>query len=83
MLSSETVKYFNAERYELDRYEGAVKQYQDAEYKVIHSLQVMNVSQNMVFMLGLMIACFIAAYQVSTGQIKVGQFTTLDRKSVV
>ncbi|KIW00780.1 uncharacterized protein PV09_07760 [Verruconis gallopava] len=77
MVSYETVKYFNAENYEFERYKRAVKKYQDAEYRVLYSLQIMNVTQNMVFMLGLMITCFIAAYQVTRGQIKVGKFMTL------
>lgn len=77
MVSYETVKYFNAEQYEFSRYKGAVKRYQDAEYKVLYSLQLMNVTQNMVFMLGLMITCFIAAHQVTRGDIKVGKFMTL------
>ncbi|KAL8735325.1 MAG: hypothetical protein Q9166_000870 [cf. Caloplaca sp. 2 TL-2023] len=77
MMSYETVKYFNAEEYEFDRYRNAVKDYLKAEYQVLISLNVMNVSQNLVFTLGLMVTCFIAAYQVTTGQKKVGQFVTL------
>lgn len=37
----------------------------------------MNMAQNTVFMLGLLITSFIAAYQVSIGQRPVGQFITL------
>ncbi|KAL9601810.1 MAG: hypothetical protein Q9219_002300 [cf. Caloplaca sp. 3 TL-2023] len=77
MMSYETVKYFNAEDYEFNRYRDAVKDYQRAEYKVLISLNIMNVSQNLVFTLGLMVTCFIAAYQVTIGQIKVGLFVTL------
>ncbi|KAL8799413.1 MAG: hypothetical protein Q9182_005898 [Xanthomendoza sp. 2 TL-2023] len=77
MVSYETVKYFNAEEREFDRYRNAVKDFQKAEYKVLISLNIMNVSQNLVFTLGLMVTCFIAAYQVTTGQKKVGQFVTL------
>lgn len=77
MVSYETVKYFNAETYEFRRYRDAVTDYQGAEYKVYLSLNIMNVSQNLVFTLGLMIACFIAAYQVTTGQRKVGDFVIL------
>ena len=77
MVSYETVKYFNAERYEFNRYRGAVQDFQRAEYKVLLSLNIMNVSQNVVFTLGLLITCFIAAYQVTTGQRKVGKFVTL------
>ncbi|KAL8700256.1 MAG: hypothetical protein Q9201_005553 [Fulgogasparrea decipioides] len=77
MMSYETVKYFNAEDYEFNRYRNAVKDYQRAEYKVLISLNIMNVSQNLVFTLGLMVTCFIAAYQVTTGQRKVGKFVAL------
>ena len=41
------------------------------------SLNLMNVVQNLVFLLGLLTTSFIAAYQVSSGQRKVGQFVTL------
>lgn len=77
MVSYETVKYFNAEQYEFNRYRGAVNDFQKAEYHVLFSLTLMNTCQNTVFMLGLLITCFIAAYQVSAGQRKVGQFVTL------
>lgn len=77
MVSYETVKYFNAEQYEFSRYRGAVTDYQRAEYKVLISLNIMNVSQNLVFTLGLMITCFMAAYQVTTGQRNVGKFVGL------
>lgn len=77
MVSYETVKYFNAEAYEFNRYRDAVKKYQKAEYLVTFSLALMNTIQNLVFMLGLIIACFIAAYQVVTGLRGVGDFVTL------
>lgn len=77
MIAYETVKYFNAEEYEFDRYRNAVKGYQRAEYQVLFSLNIMNVSQNLMFMIGLLVACFLAAYQVSTGQIEVGKFVAL------
>ena len=54
MVSYETVKYFNAEAYEFNRYREAVRKYQNAEYKVMLSLNIMNITQNMVFMIGLL-----------------------------
>ena len=77
MIAYETVKYFNAEQYEFTRYRNAVKAFQRAEYQVLLSLNVMNVSQNVMFMIGLLIACFLSAWQVTTGQTKVGKFVTL------
>lgn len=40
-------------------------------------MNILNVSQYMVFTIGLLITCFMAAYQVTTGQQKVGRFVTL------
>ncbi|DAA79714.1 TPA_exp: Uncharacterized protein A8136_0487 [Trichophyton benhamiae CBS 112371] len=77
MVSYETVKYFNAEPYEFNRYRGAVSDYQAAEYHVLFSLQLMNTCQNTVFMLGLLITCFICAFQIANGQRDVGQFVGL------
>lgn len=77
MISYETVKYFNAEQYEFQRYRDAVVEFQKAEYHVLFSLTLLNTCQNTVFMIGLLLTCFIAAYQVSTGQRPVGQFVTL------
>ena len=77
MVSYETVKYFNAEAYEFNRYREAVRKYQNAEYKVMLSLNIMNITQNMVFMIGLLVTCFIAAYQVAAGILEVGRFVSL------
>lgn len=77
MIAYETVKYFNAEKYEFGRYRAAVRAFQRAEYRVSLSLNVMNVSQNVVFTLGLLVACFLSAYQVSTQQVQVGRFVAL------
>ena len=77
MTSYETVKYFNAEPFEFKRYRNAILKYQLAEYKNVTSLNLMNVSQNCCFTFGLLITSFIAAYQVTTGQIKVGKFVIL------
>ena len=77
MVSYETVKYFNAESYEFNRYRQAVRDFQSSEYKVLISLNIMNVSQNVVFTLGLIVTCFISAYQVTSGQRLVGDFTAL------
>jgi ABC-type transport system involved in Fe-S cluster assembly fused permease/ATPase subunit len=77
LTSYETVKYFNAEEYEFARYRKAVIAFQKMEYKVTISLNVLNISQNMVFMAGLLGTSFISAYQVTTGQRKVGDFVIL------
>lgn len=77
IMSYETVKYFGAEAYEFDRYRGAVQNYQNAEYHVLLSLQTMNITQNLIFMLGLLVVIFISAYQITTGLRAVGDFITV------
>lgn len=77
MVSYETVKYFNAEPWEFKRYKNAVDRFQKAEFKVLGSLNLMNVVQNLVFMLGLLVACFLVSYQITTGQRSVGAFAIL------
>jgi ABC-type transport system involved in Fe-S cluster assembly fused permease/ATPase subunit len=77
LTSYETVKYFNAEEYEFNRYRNAVTAFQNMEYKVTVSLNILNISQNMVFMTGLLCTSFIAAYQVTTGKREVGDFVIL------
>ena len=77
MVSYETVKYFNAEAYEFNRYQNAVEKYQTAERRVTLTLNLMNVTQNVIFVLGVMVASFIAAYQVTTGKLTVGKFVEL------
>jgi ABC-type transport system involved in Fe-S cluster assembly fused permease/ATPase subunit len=77
LQSYETVKYFGAEDYEFERYRDAVRVFQKAEYKVTLSLQIMNLAQNLVFMLGFLVVALISAYQITSGQGKVGDFTML------
>ncbi|CAL3969286.1 hypothetical protein PZA11_006127 [Diplocarpon coronariae] len=77
LTSYETVKYFNAEEYEFNRYRKAVTAFQAMEYEVTISLNILNISQNMVFMTGLLVTSFISAYQVTTGIRKAGDFVTL------
>ncbi|KAL2075784.1 hypothetical protein VTL71DRAFT_727 [Oculimacula yallundae] len=77
LTSYETVKYFNAEEYEFNRYRKAVIAFQKMEYHVTISLNILNISQNMVFMTGLLITALLSAYQVTTGVRTAGDFVTL------
>jgi ABC-type transport system involved in Fe-S cluster assembly fused permease/ATPase subunit len=48
LLNYETVKYFNGERHEAARYADAIAQYQALEYRVIASLNLLNLVQNLI-----------------------------------
>lgn len=77
LTSYETVKYFNAEDYEFKRYRSAVSAFQKMEYQVIVSLNILNITQNVVFMSGLLATSMLSAYQVTIGKRKVGDFVLL------
>ncbi|KAB5570203.1 hypothetical protein GE09DRAFT_957754 [Coniochaeta sp. 2T2.1] len=77
ITSYETVKYFNAEPREFQRYRAAIKTYQDAEAKVTYGIQHMNMAQTLVFMIGIFSILMICAYEVAKGTRKVGVFVSL------
>ncbi|KAL2156233.1 hypothetical protein VTH82DRAFT_978 [Thermothelomyces myriococcoides] len=77
IMSYETVKYFNAERREFDRYGEAIKKFQEAEAKVTYGISHMNICQSVVFMCGLLVALLTCGYQVSRGDRTVGDFVLL------
>ncbi|KPI37130.1 Heavy metal tolerance protein [Cyphellophora attinorum] len=75
--SWDTVKYFNAEAYEFERYRVSIKEMQGCEYYVQLTLSFMNTIQGALFLFALLIACFIEAYQVAEGSQTVGRFVLL------
>ncbi|KAF6360993.1 ATP binding cassette subfamily B member 6 (Langereis blood group) [Rhinolophus ferrumequinum] len=74
LLNFETVKYYNAERYEVERYQEAIIKYQDLEWKSSASLVLLNQTQNMVIGLGLLAGSLLCAYFVSEQKLQVGDF---------
>jgi ATP-binding cassette, subfamily B, vacuolar membrane transporter HMT1/ACLQ len=75
--SWDTVKYFNAEEYEFNRYRTSILTMQRFAYWLEVTLGLMNTAQGFVFMLGLMVSCFIEAYRVAQGYQSVGKFSML------
>ncbi|KAJ4286028.1 ATP-binding cassette-type vacuolar membrane transporter Hmt1 [Collariella sp. IMI 366227] len=77
IMSYETVKYFNAERREFERYGNVIKKFQVAEAKVTYGISHMNMCQSVVFMCGMLVALLTCGYQVSTKERSVGDFAML------
>lgn len=77
ITSYETVKYFNAEKYEFARYRNAILNFQAAEAKVTWGMNHMNMCQSMVFMCGFLVIMMTCAYQVSQGTRRLGEFVSL------
>uniref|UniRef100_A0A8C9E2K1 ATP-binding cassette sub-family B member 6 n=1 Tax=Phocoena sinus TaxID=42100 RepID=A0A8C9E2K1_PHOSS len=74
LLNFETVKYYNAESYEVERYREAIIKYQGLEWKSSASLVLLNQTQNLVIGLGLLSGSLLCAYFVSEQKLQVGDF---------
>jgi len=72
LLNYETVKYFNAERREADRYGRAVKAYADAAVKNETSLAMLNVGQSLITNLMMAGAMAYTVWGWSTGRFTTG-----------
>ncbi|XP_037379980.1 ATP-binding cassette sub-family B member 6 isoform X1 [Talpa occidentalis] len=74
LLNFETVKYYNAESYEVERYQEAIIKYQGLEWKSSASLVMLNQTQNLVIGFGLLAGSLLCAYFVSEQKLQVGDF---------
>uniref|UniRef100_A0A672GPE5 ATP-binding cassette, sub-family B (MDR/TAP), member 6a n=1 Tax=Salarias fasciatus TaxID=181472 RepID=A0A672GPE5_SALFA len=74
LLNFETVKYYNAESYEVGRFEGAILKYQASEWKTQASLAFLNQTQNLIIGSGLLAGSLLCAYFVTEGKFQVGDF---------
>ncbi|KAG9081599.1 hypothetical protein FS749_007546 [Ceratobasidium sp. UAMH 11750] len=59
LLNYETVKYFGGEQHEGARYRDAIAKYQSMEFRVMASLNVLNLSQNFILSVGLLVGSLI------------------------
>lgn len=78
LLNFETVKYYNAEGFEVDRYHNAIIDYQKADYKNSVSLNVLNLAQNAVITAGLLAGSLLFAWEVSQGTLTPGDFVAFN-----
>ncbi|XP_067460368.1 ATP-binding cassette sub-family B member 6 isoform X2 [Thunnus thynnus] len=74
LLNFETVKYYNAEDYEVRCFEEAILKYQYCEWKSSASLALLNQTQNIIIGSGLLAGSLLCAYLVSKGQFQVGDY---------
>lgn len=75
--SYETVKYFNAEEFESNRYQSKVGVFQKAEAQVQMGMVLMNICQTVVFNLGRIIAALVCGWQVAIGLRTTGDWFTV------
>jgi len=78
LLNFETVKYFGAEKWEADRYNGAMHNYMLAAIKTNYSLAFLNFGQTVIITAGLVGVMVMAAFGVENGTLTVGDFVLVN-----
>jgi ATP-binding cassette subfamily B (MDR/TAP) protein 7 len=63
-------QYFNNEKYEVDQYDAAMRDYTKASVKISTSLAALNIGQNIIFSSALTGMMFLAAQGVVKGALK-------------
>lgn len=74
LLNFETVKYYNNELFEVDRYRESIEAYQDCQWKALATLNLLNTAQNIVITVGLVIGTIYCSHLVMIGKLRVGDF---------
>lgn len=72
LINYETVKYFNNEKFEADRYDHFLKKYEVAALKTSTSLALLNFTQGAIFSAGLIGIMCLAANNIQNGTMNVG-----------
>ncbi|MBD0427027.1 ABCB family ABC transporter ATP-binding protein/permease [Aquisalinus flavus] len=75
LLNYETVKYFNNERWEADRYNDAMAKYQEAAIRSNNSLAIVNIGQSLIFNAGIVAILILATRAIAAGEMEVGVIT--------
>ncbi len=78
LLNFETVKYFNAEQREAERYDSSMKAYAQAALKTAYSLAFLNFGQSFLITCGLIGVMVLAAIGVQNGTLTVGDFVMVN-----
>ena len=78
LINYETVKYFNNEKYEADRYDNVLKKYEAASLKTSTSLALLNFGQNAIFSIALSSIMLLAAQEIAKGNMTVGDLVMVN-----
>lgn len=78
LINYETVKYFNNEKYEAQRYDNVLKSYEHASLKTSSSLAFLNFGQNAIFSVALSTIMLMAANEIVKGNMTVGDLVLVN-----
>ncbi|XP_075691828.1 iron-sulfur clusters transporter ABCB7, mitochondrial [Rhinoderma darwinii] len=78
LLNYETVKYFNNEKYEAERYDGFLKTYENASLKTTSTLALLNFGQSVIFSVGLTTIMVLASKGIIAGNLTIGDLVMVN-----
>jgi ABC transporter ATM len=78
LINYETVKYFNNEGFEVEKYDKFLKRYEDAALKTQRSLASLNFGQNVIFSTALSAAMVLCSNGIMSGQMTVGDLVMVN-----
>eukprot|EP01083_Nonionella_stella_P099966 281384_1 len=77
LLNFETVKYFNAEKHEAERYDKALIEYREANILSQQTLSLLNSGQSLIIAFGVSAAMYLSAGQVVDGSMAISDFVLI------
>ncbi len=78
LINYETVKYFNNEHYELERYDNTLSLWENAAVKSTGSMALLNFGQGAIIAIGVSVVMFFAAQGVLDGDLSLGDFVLVN-----
>jgi len=78
LLNYETVKYFNNEAHEAERYDISLRRMEEANVRSYKTLAVLNIGQNAIVTLGVTVLMWKAAAGVVAGELSVGDLVLVN-----
>ncbi|XP_051134536.1 ABC transporter B family member 25, mitochondrial [Andrographis paniculata] len=78
LINYETVKYFNNEAFEAEKYDGFLQRYEEAALKTQRSLAGLNFGQNLIFSVALSSAMVLCSNGIMNGTMTVGDLVMVN-----
>uniref|UniRef100_A0A8C5N1J2 Iron-sulfur clusters transporter ABCB7, mitochondrial n=1 Tax=Leptobrachium leishanense TaxID=445787 RepID=A0A8C5N1J2_9ANUR len=78
LLNYETVKYFNNEKYEAEKYDGFLKTYENSSLKTTSTLALLNFGQSVIFSVGLTGIMVLASQGILAGTLTIGDLVMVN-----
>lgn len=78
LINYETVKYFNNENYEVNRYNDTLEKWEDCAVKSTSSMALLNFGQGAIIAIGVTLVMITAAQGVSEGSLTIGDLVLVN-----